>query len=165
MKKQIGLDELVVESLDAGSRWEITPQCQTGTAHPLFSQRSRQQSRYTICGLDTDPVWSEGIMGCYKYLPSCITCAGKRLESAATTVFLSWHECVFVCVCFVQWCSAFLSHKSGWCQGSTLIVARSGPAGQAGQKSTCSKSISTSTCTDTFIYQQFSNSNKHLNTS
>lgn len=34
-------------------------------------------------------------MGCHKYLQSCITCAGKHLESAASTVFLSVHVGVF----------------------------------------------------------------------
>lgn len=43
------------------------------TTHFIFSQRSLRQSsfpsRYALSGLDSDPIWSEGIMGCHKYLP------------------------------------------------------------------------------------------------
>lgn len=74
------------------------------TTHLLFSQRNWQQSlsmsRYTISGLDTDLLWSEGIMGCHKYLPSGIMCSSKHWESAAMTVHM--HACKCVCVSVVR---------------------------------------------------------------
>lgn len=73
------------------------------TTHLLFSQRNWQQSsfqsRYTISGPDADPIWSEGIIGCHKYLLSCIRCAGKDCESADTSVFECVCKCVSVSLC------------------------------------------------------------------
>lgn len=73
------------------------------TTHLLFSQRSWQQSpspsKYTIYGLDTDPFWSEGIMGCHKYLPSCITLPGNTWNLQLWLSFWpSECECMYLSV-------------------------------------------------------------------
>lgn len=89
-----------------GSRWVKTPPCQTGP--PIFyfprGADNRALPQAGISGLDTDPLWSEGIMGCHKYLPPCITCTGKHCESFASCAFLNVHvslcaPCTFLSVC------------------------------------------------------------------
>lgn len=68
-------------------------------------------------------------MGCHKYPQSCITCAGKRLESAAVTAFLE-RACVGVFLRRILW-----SHDPGCTEPLLLFLrASEGPSEQYKQR-------------------------------